>query len=152
MTNSFHERILVTTVHWRLPATLRCSALYRSSRGDKLAFRMTRETVLQDHLVDDIAALDATESPKCALPVVALKVGADFRGQVPSAPHAAVLSGCLSSDARSLGKHGVHVNLLFVGFFYCHWDFRSTPCTCVNYSRRPGYRPGSLPSLINRVP
>ena len=88
--------------------------MYRSSRGNKLDFSMTREAVLQNHLVNDIAALDATESPKRAFSIVALKIDTDFRGQVPSAPRAALLSGVICGHPRCLGKHGVHVNLLFM--------------------------------------
>lgn len=88
--------------------------MYRSSRGNKLDFRITREAILQNHIVNDIAALDTPESPKDALPIVALKIGTDFRGQVSSAPRAALLNGCLCGHSRCLGKHGVHVNLLFM--------------------------------------
>ena len=54
--------------------------MYRSSRGNKLDFRITQEAILQNHLVNDIAALDTPESPKDAPPIVALKIGTDFRG------------------------------------------------------------------------
>jgi hypothetical protein len=66
--------------------------VYRSCRDNKHGFGIKQGAVSQNHLVNYVAALDATESPKGAMPAVALKIDTHFMVHVSAAPPAALPS------------------------------------------------------------
>jgi len=68
--------------------------------------------VSQNHFVNDVAALDATERPKVGAPAVALNIDAQFMGHLPAAPRAVLLRARDCCHLRCLGKYGFHLNFL----------------------------------------
>jgi len=114
----------------------------------KYGFRIKYASVSQDHLINDVTALDAAESPKSAMPAVALKIGAHLLDHMPVAPGAVLLSGHMSGGPRCRWKHGGHVNLLLsmVSLLFVRWTRHAI---CVLYCRRRCFCPGNLPSLNN---
>jgi hypothetical protein len=86
--------------------------LYRSCRGNTLRYGIPHRAVLQNHLINDVAALDATKDSTGAMPVIAVKIDTHVRDHMTAASTAGLSSELFGSQFRCLGPHGVHVNLL----------------------------------------
>ena len=82
--------------------------LYRSCRGNTLCYGIPPSAVLQNHLINDVAALDATKYPTGATPAVALQIDTHVIDHVTAAPAAAVLRGLHSGQPRCPGKSRIH--------------------------------------------
>ena len=68
-----------------------------------------RGAVPQNYFVNNVAALDATESPKIAASTVARKIDAHFTGHFPAAPLAVRSARRMCGSPRCLKKHRFHI-------------------------------------------